>query len=490
MKVKEKFTFEFKKIKRGFLNIGIVYPGSYCEAASSLGFMMLFRYLLKFPSVSVDRFFTKDIEFYNKEPVSFWYKKHVQDFDILFFTIPFELQYIEILKFIKIANLEFFGYKRGKFDPVLIAGGVSVTSNPLPLSLVMDGIFRGDFEYFYKKHVPLILRISERAKIKEHLHTSGDFTLWLTPNKVYQSKIYESDFELSDFPAYSAYLTENAVFKNTILLEITRGCPHRCKFCLISYLKKFKFLKYDMFLKLLERFKCFTNKLGLIASNITDYPYIEKLIKDVKDFRLLVTSLRADNLRTDLLEVLKKSGQRNLTISIDGISERIRKKLNKKIKEKDLIKAVELISKSGFSSLKLYTIFGFEEENEGDYKEFIDLCENFVKIKGNLRLKLVVNYFINKLNTPYFNKKQKLFSDLKNCKSFLESKFRKLNLSYEINLSRHDILQKLFSIGNEKIFQTPMEFIKLNWSKVKNKYLTSELQVKQEFLNSLISSSN
>ena len=224
-----------------------------------------------------------------------------------------------------------------------------------------------------------------------------------------------SSFE--DYPAYSGILTPDTEFGETMLIEISRGCPRRCRFCAVSYVyPKFRALKPETILGLIDAENERLEKagqprvkaVGLVSSAMCDYPYLDALCTglDALNIRVGVSSVRVDLIPESLLDLMLKTGLRTMTIAPEAGSERLRKAINKPISSEQILTGAERILKKGIKNLKLYYMVGLPTETDADIDELIDMTKALAKLQrahGVLggKLRLSINPFIPKALTPF-----------------------------------------------------------------------------------------
>jgi len=142
--------------------------------------------------------------------------------------------------------------------------------------------------------------------------------------------------------------------------------------------------------------------VGLVGAAVTDHPKIAEVVAGLANQGLEVglSSMRADRLGANLVDALCESGMKTLTIASDGLSERQRASLEKKIQASHLLGAADLCAERNLRRLKVYVMVGVEGERDADYDEFVDLCQQMAKRLGGSRLVLGVSPFVPKHNTP------------------------------------------------------------------------------------------
>ena len=212
-------------------------------------------------------------------------------------------------------------------------------------------------------------------------------------------------------PAFSCFISGRAAFRDTLLLEVNRGCPYGCRFCAAGFIYRPPRLA-DM--GELKRIVELTDppKVGLVGTALTDWPdllpFLKWLHERKKKFSL--SSMRADGITEELLVYLRKRGIRTVTLALEGASERLRRMMSKKLKSDDFLKAVRLCARYGVNHLKLYLIAGWPGETDADYDELNEFLKEIVRIRSEepggrkkqfMRITIGVSSLVPKPFTPF-----------------------------------------------------------------------------------------
>jgi radical SAM superfamily enzyme YgiQ (UPF0313 family) len=140
-----------------------------------------------------------------------------------------------------------------------------------------------------------------------------------------------------------------------------------------------------------------------VGAAVTDHPRIVEMVRDIvgSGRGIGISSLRADRLSPEFVGLLREGGYRTLTVASDGASERLREAMEKRIREKHLVRATELCRDAGMPQLKLYMMIGVPGETDDDIDELIAFSLAQAKLAGpRTRLSLGVATFVAKRNTP------------------------------------------------------------------------------------------
>jgi hypothetical protein len=140
-------------------------------------------------------------------------------------------------------------------------------------------------------------------------------------------------------------------------------------------------------------------RVGLVGAAVTDHPRIQELIRQIvaTGREIGISSLRADRLNRELVHLLAQGGYKTLTTALDGASQRLRLLVDRRIEERHLIQAAELVRSEGLQRLKLYVMVGFPGETGDDIEELVRFSMELSKIAP---LALSISPFVSKRNTP------------------------------------------------------------------------------------------
>lgn len=357
----------------------IVFPENFKIASSNLAVHALYRLLSKDHFTDI---FTLD----NLKGLRTGLK--LQDFDFIFFTIDYEPNYINVVKILQVAGIELLANKRTR--PVLIAGGAAISSNPFVLRPFFDILCIGEAEVIIPEIIP---------NLKNFDLSFFDEKDWaITQNKRAGKRVYLKDLSLSD--AASAFYYPNSTFKMN-LVEVTRSCPSRCRFCLLSFnTLPPRWLPISRFEEFINMFPEKSN-LGLVGGSVLEHPEIEEIIRRAEKFSTINPSSIKISLDSEwVLKLLRQKGLESITIAPETGSDTLRKRLNKRITNEQILSFVKLLNDLKFKTLKLYFILGLPGEECEDIEAIVDLLtEISKKFKG--KIETTFSIFVPKPHTPF-----------------------------------------------------------------------------------------
>ncbi len=426
-------TGAVRKEGKGYLRVALVYPNAYGMGMSNLGFQTVYGLLNRMAFVACERAFLPAPPLPDRaDLVTLETGRRLADADVVAFSISFENDYLHLLTILEKAGLNLLSDQRTDADPLVMAGGVACTINPEPIAPFMDGFLLGEAEVGLatlfdmlaeKRHAEdrssLLARLSRTVpgfyaprfyapsyfpdgRLRDVVASEG------VPETV--QRPYAAD--LSDVATCSEVLAPETTFDNAFLIEVSRGCPHGCRFCSAGYVyRPPRFRSADTVASAIDKGAALSGHIGLVGAAVSDFPEIGHVCARAagKGARLSFSSLRADALTGDLLAVLRASGVKTAAIAPDGGSERMRRVINKGLTETQILDAAETLVSGSIPNLKLYFMIGLPTETDADAEAIVELCksvkERFLaasRDRGRIGVITVsLNSFVPKPFTPF-----------------------------------------------------------------------------------------
>jgi radical SAM superfamily enzyme YgiQ (UPF0313 family) len=477
--------------RSNILRVALGFPNTYEVGMSNLGFQTIYRLLNQMDFVICERFFLFDFPPYGGTR-TLESSHNVKDFDLIAFSIPFELDYPNVLKLLKYSNIPLLSSQRKAKSPLIIAGGVAPTLNPEILAPFFDCLFIGEAEEMLREFVEQCITLQQKEISKEEMLFEFSKIKGVYVPRFYHVTYYRNGcikeinaqegapavvhkrmVNLDGVETFSPLISPYAHFKNSLLIEVGRGCVWGCRFCAAGHIyQPARFYKKDSILSQAGKYAVGSRKagsighIGLIGSMISDHPQLEEICATLYSggFEIGTSSLRVDMLSPKLLKILVDSGLRTLTVAPEVGTEKMWRVIKKRINGEAVLKSTELAKDSGIQTLKLYFIIGLPFEEEKDIDGIVDLIRQVHKIflkdqtRTNRkepvprRLRLSINPFIPKPHTPFqwcaMNSKKELKKKLYRIAG--ETKDLK-GIYLERKSIREAILQGIFSLGNRKV---------------------------------------
>ncbi len=394
--VREINTVTRKKNAR--LRVALIFPNSYYLGMSNLGLQTLYYLLNRREDVVCDRFFRDPRYRRLSSPES---RSSLKSYDILAFSVSFELDLPAVLDILRNSEIPMIAASRQAM-PLVLLGGIINSFNPRVMSPFCDLIYTGEAEVSLDPLFDLLAakpnsRSEKRSLLEKAAVLPGVFVPgYNRPEDVKPACLCNLD----QSPVFTRVFTPETEFADTFLIEMSRGCPWGCAFCVTTACcGKFRCRSLEGMLSSLEIGLKYTNKIGLVSAAVSDFPYIDSLVERIlaAGARFSVSSLRAESVSAVLLKGLVQSGQKTVTFAPEAGTERLRAKLNKSLSDKVLLEKIALAKGHGVERVRLYFMIGLPEEEEVDLRGIVSLGETASRI---LPSRLNIGIFVPKPKTP------------------------------------------------------------------------------------------
>ncbi len=480
----------------GRIKVALAYPNTYWVGMSNLGFQTIYHLLNQRADTVCERVFLpsqivwQEYKRSGAPLFSFESQTPVRQFDILAFSVPFEGDYPHILDILELAGIEPRANQRNAYDPLLIMGGVCSFMNPEPLAPVMDGFVLGDGEEILAELMDALgeapLKRKDKADLLQHLSSIPGFYVpshyhaSYNSDNTYRALVPESAdmntrFEprqlsdLNNWPTHSRLLTPQTEFGNMFLVELSRGCAHRCRFCLLGSALGGIYRPHSLEAVSISIESGLTSgkRIGLVGATITDYPYLNKVCQliEKEEGKLSVASLRANKLSGYLLDALKQSGHKTITLAPEAGSQRLRDLIAKGLTEDGILNAVENIVSRQIPHIKLYLMWGLPNEQSADIQAIVHLAKKVRQImstsRSSGRLTLSLSPFVPKPQTPFQWCGMESLSSLNHKLHYLRQELKALKgVKLIAGSPRSSFYQALFSRGDRRVGEALLDACK------------------------------
>ncbi len=387
--------------------VGMIYPNAYSIGMASLGYQQVYR-LFREAGMAVERFFfdkkgreTRGVE--NRSPLF--------RIPILAASFTYELDLINLLKMLLRGGVEILSEQRGEEFPLLIIGGQAASNNPRLLERIADAVVLGEAEGIIPPLTEALIQTKNQSR-REKLETIAQIPHIYVPLVHGESgaeRIQPFRMDLCNAPSCnSAILAKNDEFGGALLLELSRGCSHRCNFCVVHYRNgPARYREYGSLIETLERHKDSYHKVGLLGAAVAGHPQVEEIAEWIvkQGKQVSISSLRVEKLSGSLLDSLHRGGMQTLTIAPETGSFESRKRLRKGIQDERFFELAEQAGKRGFPNLKLYFLIGCPESDPmREAEEIAQFSERINEIftkNGGRRLTAAISPFVPKPYTPW-----------------------------------------------------------------------------------------
>ena len=437
---------------------GYCYPSTYRAGMTGLALHIFYATLNSREDTSCERYFRYDTA---SPALSVESRRPLKDNHIVGFSLTYEEDIINLIQMLDSSDIPILAEKRTEQDPLVIVGGPVITANPEPFVDFADAFVIGEGDLVIHEIVDAVATGSSRKEVlSQFAELNGVYVPAIPKSKVDRNII--TDLDSLNYPVSQIIpdVPEGSrlepVFGKSFLLEVTRGCGHSCKFCLIGHVCQPRRTRSLGRLKDLVRMgteNTPVSKVSMIGSSLGDLDGLEDLVCWTVDqgFGVSVPSLRADSVSKPLLDCLVKGGQRTLTIAPETGSVELRKSIGKGLKDTDIENAVEIAARAGYNSLKLYFIVGLPGETDDDIKASVDMIVRLAKTSG-LKVTASVNPFIPKAQTRWEREPQPPLDELRRRLKLVEKGVRAGSKATVESLDpRNARIQAALSVGDRSL---------------------------------------
>lgn len=458
----EKLLFTPVSAKENAIETIFAFPNTYTVGITSLGYQLIWANLAKREDIRVSRLFTDLHETLPRSP------------ELLGFSFSWELDYMNIFTLLESLNIPINSKERTDSHPLIFGGGPVLTANPEPFANFFDVILLGDGENLLDNFINSYQQVrgeNRQAKLTHLAQTSGIYIPSLYEVKYHSfdgaiqsiqpiSENIPSQVEKQTYRgnilSSSTVVTEKAAWENIYMVEVVRSCPEMCRFCLASYLTlPFRTASLEASLiPAIERGLKVTNRIGLLGASVTQHPEFESLLDylaqpQYDEVRLSIASVRTNTVTEKLARILSKRNTKSITIAVESGSEKLRKIINKKLDNDEIIEAAINAKAGGLKAMKLYGMVGIPQEEEEDLEATIAMMEKVKKAAVGLRLSLGCSTFVPKSHTPFqwFGVNPQSKKRLK----FLQKQLGKKGIDFRPESYNWSVIQALISRGDRRL---------------------------------------
>ena len=421
----------------GNYNFLMAYPAIEEFALASLGYLWLYRLADMQEGINAIRISTDNIP-------------NVRNVGAIAFSMSFDFDFMGVFEILEKLNIPFSRRERDEDFPLIFAGGPVLTTNPRPYEEFFDFMMIGDGEDCFNKVLEIMKNNDKQTALKLLEEVEGIY-IPEKPVKKYTAKL--------DNVIYTPILSEKSYFKDTFIIEVARGCMNRCAFCTASYINlPFRHYEYEKIIEAIDLGLSYTNKIALLGAQISAHSrfgdimkYLREKMESGAEIQLGISSLRTDSVTPEMVQTLVMGGQKHSTIAIESASERLRKFINKNLKEEQIINAVKIARENGLKGLKIYSMIGIPNETQEDIDEFLRLAKILKEANKGFSIEFSFSSFVPKPQTPLQWSPRENTKTLETKQKYLEKSLAKIGVGAKFCSIKWDYWQTILSRAGAEI---------------------------------------
>lgn len=481
------------------IHFAFCFPDIYEVGMSNLALRIIYGLLNAQEDVYCERVFCpmEDMRVYMRQshlpPFSVESQRSLAAFDIVGFTLQYELSYSTVLDMLALAGIPLWQKDRTDQDPLLVAGGPCVY-NSEPVADFFDVIMIGEGEEVLLEFMDLYRRSRAQGWTRKHLLQEASQIPGIYVPSLYQPEYDEKGHflrlqPLTDqvpariqkrliknldqvFTPLDVLVPNIEIVHDRIFLELYRGCASGCRFCQAGMIyRPVRERTLDTLLAQADYMLAHSGyeEIGLLSLSTGDYSHLDALCQEILDrhgedhVNLSLPSLRLDSVSMDLLDQVATNRKSGLTFAPEAGSQTARDRINKNILEADLMETAEYAFDLGWERLKLYFMLGLPGETDEDVEGIADLCYKLLEIWSDVcrrkqkrrRLHITVStaIFIPKPWTPFQWEGQISLEGMDHKVKILQEKLRHPAISYQWHGYESSRIEAALAKGDRRMAQ-------------------------------------
>jgi radical SAM family uncharacterized protein/radical SAM-linked protein len=474
--------------------VALAFPDLYEIGMSHLGLRILYSLLNADRRIAAERVFApwKDLERELRDRsiplVSLETAKPIAEFDIVGFSLQYELTFTNVLNMLDLAGLPLRSEERNEGHPLIVAGG-PLAVQPEPLAPFIDAFVVGDGEYYFPRliehamgwrrgglsrtetlvrlaglggiYCPSLYKTSVepatgQVVVGEPKHAS-------VPRKVKRQVV--TDLNAYPFPAESPVSSTEIIF-DRFAMEIARGCTEGCRFCQAGmiYRPVRERKPAEIVDALMEAVRGGGyDDVSLTALSTADFSCISPLVPQLMErlrgekVSLNVSSLRAYGLPDELLDSIAEVRNTNLTFAPEAGSQRLRDVINKNVSDDDMEATAHSVFSRGWRRCKLYFMIGLPTETDEDVRGILRTARRYLEIgrdhvgRGRCQVTASVSTYVPKPHTPFQWVPMNDLGEITRKQALLQAQAKKEGVRLKWHDAQTSVIEGILARGDRRV---------------------------------------
>ncbi len=471
--------------------VALVFPDVYELGMSYLGFQILYHLLNREEWLAAERVYApwsdmedlmraRGIPLYSLET-----RRSLKEFDVIGFTLQYELHYTNVLNLLDLGGLPVRSEDRSDALPLVLAGG-PCAFNPEPLAPFVDAFLLGDaeeaaFEILRLVRIAKHERYDKETLLRELAGIRGVYVPSLYVDirdpqgrlqsvepieegvpRVVEGRVVEDlrpEF-YTDHPLVPLLETTH----DRLSVEIMRGCTRGCRFCQAGIVyRPVRERSVEDLVGHIKRALDATgyDEVSLVSLSTSDYSQLHQLLATLsvtlreRMVNFSFPSLRPETFTPEIAAYARNVRKSGLTLAPEAGTERLRNVINKTNTNEDLLRAVDLAFREGWSLVKLYFMIGQPTETKEDLQGIVDLVHEVVRIgrkyPGQRRVNVSVSPFVPKAHTPFQWERQASPEEIREKLRYLLDRIRWPNVKVSWREPEVCQVEALLSRGDRRV---------------------------------------
>ncbi len=479
-----------KDLKTVCLKFALAFPDVYEIGMSHLGFQILYHILNRDPQIACERVFVpwpdmeQVLQKKNRPLCSLESSLPLREFDVLGFSLQYEMNYTGILTILHLSRIPFRSQERTGEDPLILGGG-PCAMNPEPVADFFDALVLGDGEEVVLEICREILSSRANQETKTQLlerlaklqgvyvpsffqvsyKSNGEIQkiVPLKPGSCTIERRILPDLNRTGLPS-QPIVPYMEIIHDRLNIEVARGCTRGCRFCQAGMIyRPLRERSPQAILQWLKEGLKSTghDEVSLLSLSTGDYSCIEPLLAVILDrvrkdrVAVALPSLRVETLTPSLIQHIQEVRKTGFTLAPEAGTDRLRRVINKGNSEEDLLATLRAIFAAHWRLVKLYFMIGLPTETQEDLEGLLSLCRKARKVartaKASAQLNVSVSAFIPKAHTPFQWERQSPPEEIRTKHQFLRKGLEKQGVHLKWSDPHMSLLEGIFARGDRRL---------------------------------------